>query len=552
MIENATNLITQSEVIAIRSIINCLSEPYAMHILLIALLIVAAILVRWLIKMQQNTDNITSRSSNSTISLTIIAFVISFIFLIILIFLKLDYTDTEDGVFYLLSSISQGLAATFAILFTLLILEAQIASKYSSYLIESIFGKLTLGYMVLFIIAIIMPLICLRHMNVFLLEFSFFIAVLCLTLIVPFLISVKDKFNPTTLINENCHLAVKAIKKSCILKEPKKEVSVKDKFNLTTLINENCRLAVKAIKKRAIKKSGFFIEPKKDMKYIVSKIKAIGDIARISMLEEDYSVYYDGVKALEKIELEYKEYKPTECDFAESFKEQGYIPSWQDFIVEDEDLNKLYFDVTLFKELFSLFDVAHFKSTTPYQSTTLIIKVFGNIGSKVLERNSFCPDDSLFVKEVFGCLNEAGQRGVTVSKDRRIADQAFRELENLIEIIKRKENEKEKWEELIKIGCKDLFMLGVRCYYGCEITHYYNTSEWYTYSLGKDYSKFLTPLLKKYDVVNFIIKFGKKNDLWTNIESCTYRYFGLDPPKRFKEFEIILRDYCTSQKDLYC
>lgn len=460
--------------------------------------ILATILVGWGIKMRQNADNKTSRSSNSTIWLTIFAFLISGIFLIILVYLNLDYTG--DGIYYLLSSISQGLAATFAILFTLLILEAQIASKYSSYLIEAIFGKLTLGYMALFIIAIIMPLICLRHMNKLLLEFSFTFAVLCLTLIVPFLISVRDKFNPTNLINENC------------------------------------RLAVKAIKKR-----GFLNEPKKEVEYIFSKIRAIGGIARISMLEEDYSVYSDGVKALEEIEFKYIESKPdisnsVKEDYSKLVKETKYIPSWQDFFLNKKDeLPELLFDVTLFKELFCLFDVAHFKSTTPYQSTTSIIKLFGKIGSKAIDANNHS-----LVKEVFGCLSEAGQRGSTVSRDWRIADRAFRELKAMIEKIIKVDTEKEKMEELIKIGCKDLFMLGIRCYYGPEITHYYKTPEWQGYSLGKGYCDFLAPLLETYHVVDFIIDFGKNHKLWTNIESCTYGYFGLDPPKRFREFE----EYC--------
>lgn len=254
--------------------------------------------------MWQNADNKTPGLSNITIWLTLLAFLISGIFLII-IWAYPNPGYTGDGSFYLLSSISQGMAATFAILFTLLMLEVQISSKYSSYLIKSICGTRTVVYMFLFIIAIIMPLICLRYMHKHFLEFSFAFAVLCLLLIVPFLRSVKDKFNPTNLINENRSSAVKAIEKKGFLNKSKKVV------------------------RYIFSKIGVPNKPKKEVESIFGKIKAISGIARISMLEEDYLVYAEGVEALGKIEFKYIKYGSNISNGVEDCykepKEQGRI-----------------------------------------------------------------------------------------------------------------------------------------------------------------------------------------------------------------------------------
>lgn len=86
--------------------------------------------------------------------ITILCFVISTIVFLI------TYTNpiaTGDNILYFLSSISQGLAAIFALIFTITIFGAQMMKRYTS--MGKILDKWTIFLMIFFAIGIILPLI---------------------------------------------------------------------------------------------------------------------------------------------------------------------------------------------------------------------------------------------------------------------------------------------------------------------------------------------------------------------------------------------------------
>jgi hypothetical protein len=161
------------------------------------------------------------------------------------------------------------------------------------------------------------------------------------------------------------------------------------------------------------------------------------------------------------------------------------------------------------------------------------MKAFRKIGEVAIEN-----DDYILLREVFGCLSEVGMRGGGVRRDLRIASQAFYSLKALIENIEKKRDEyKEKLKEIdlaIKIGLKDVFVLGARCYHGPGTTKYYE-GEYVPYSLGDDFRIFLGKHNPE-DILKFTISIEDEYKSWTDFRSSGFRYFGENPKGKFKDF----------------
>ncbi|HEY3362238.1 MAG TPA: hypothetical protein VGK06_10600 [Methanosarcina sp.] len=108
-------------------------------------------------------------------------------------------TANPDNVMYFLSSVSQGLAALFALVFTISIFGAQTMGRFTS--LDKLMDKYTKAYMVLFTSGIIFPLIQLKISmyvinlpfvgNVDLLAIDVFLAVFCVLGIIPYLLRVN-------------------------------------------------------------------------------------------------------------------------------------------------------------------------------------------------------------------------------------------------------------------------------------------------------------------------------------------------------------------------
>jgi len=101
------------------------------------------------------------------------------------------FSHSTDGILYLLSAISQSLAAIFALVFTVTLMAATMANKYTA--IDKFFSIHTKIYMALFIIAIISPLLLLKivinneQINNILISISIGLATFCIAGIIPYL-----------------------------------------------------------------------------------------------------------------------------------------------------------------------------------------------------------------------------------------------------------------------------------------------------------------------------------------------------------------------------
>lgn len=90
----------------------------------------------------------------------IICAIFSFGIFLISYFISSIFPPFNDGILYLLSSISQALAAIFALVFTIIIMVASMSKNYSA--IDKFFNKKTQILMIIFVIGIILPLFLLK------------------------------------------------------------------------------------------------------------------------------------------------------------------------------------------------------------------------------------------------------------------------------------------------------------------------------------------------------------------------------------------------------
>lgn len=125
----------------------------------------------------------------------VVAFLVSFISYF------LDFPSKGDSILYLLSSVSQGLAAIFTLVFTITIFGAQMMRKFTA--MDKMIDKWTIGLMIIFAIGIILPLIQLRTDKDILnlnfirtanlsLAIDLFIATFCVLSIIPFLMRINN------------------------------------------------------------------------------------------------------------------------------------------------------------------------------------------------------------------------------------------------------------------------------------------------------------------------------------------------------------------------
>lgn len=96
---------------------------------------------------------------------------------------------------YILSSISQGLAAIFAIVFTITLVMAQISSRYSIRITNIVFSRTTLFMMCLYAVGIIIPLLVMRSQSEKLLYLCIIWAVVCILLLIPYFLYLKERLN---------------------------------------------------------------------------------------------------------------------------------------------------------------------------------------------------------------------------------------------------------------------------------------------------------------------------------------------------------------------
>lgn len=131
---------------------------------------------------------------NLKIRLKYVDWILCFIFSILIgmvSFYILPFSKGNDGNLYLLSAIVQALAAIFTLVFTVTLVAATIAGKYSA--IDKLFNIKTILLMIIFIVGIVFPLLLLKivtnneQMYDFFISISIGIAAFCIAAIIPYL-----------------------------------------------------------------------------------------------------------------------------------------------------------------------------------------------------------------------------------------------------------------------------------------------------------------------------------------------------------------------------
>lgn len=112
--------------------------------------------------------------------------ILSIILFIVLSLLNSSLSKNENASYYILSSISQGLAALLAFVFTLMLIMLQVFKKYSTWKI--IKSKKTIILSGVYCLAVISPLICLRFpISNFALNLCISLAFFCIFSLIPYL-----------------------------------------------------------------------------------------------------------------------------------------------------------------------------------------------------------------------------------------------------------------------------------------------------------------------------------------------------------------------------
>jgi hypothetical protein len=108
---------------------------------------------------------------------------------------------------YLLSTISQSLAAVFALVFTIALVVAQLSSRYSHRIFGRFFNSWVIGYMLLFIVTILLPLWLLPAPSPKSIKLSLTLAAISLILVIPYLLSFKERLSPDMMLRDLGHRA---------------------------------------------------------------------------------------------------------------------------------------------------------------------------------------------------------------------------------------------------------------------------------------------------------------------------------------------------------
>lgn len=104
----------------------------------------------------------------------------------------------DDSWNYILSSVSQGLAAVFALVFTITLVVAQVSSKYSIRIIRLIFSPWTVLLMFFYAAGIVAPLLVMQSQNEILLDLCIGLDAFCIFLLIPYSFYLRDQFNPVS------------------------------------------------------------------------------------------------------------------------------------------------------------------------------------------------------------------------------------------------------------------------------------------------------------------------------------------------------------------
>ncbi|MCX6009888.1 MAG: DUF2254 domain-containing protein [Chloroflexi bacterium] len=124
----------------------------------------------------------------------------------LLIVLELEITNSS-GIYYLLSAISQSLAAILAIILSATLVAGQLASRYSPRLLgKALIKPFTISYIFIFVASIVFPLVILTNKEMvsssISVKLSLVLAGACLAFLIPYFLSLKEWLDPRNLIDD--------------------------------------------------------------------------------------------------------------------------------------------------------------------------------------------------------------------------------------------------------------------------------------------------------------------------------------------------------------
>lgn len=101
---------------------------------------------------------------------------------------------------FLLSAIAQSLAAVLALVFTATLIVAQLSSRYSHRVLTYFFDAYTISYILLFVIAVVLPILLLTNMYLVAIKASLILGTVCLVLLVPYFYRFRIMLTPEYLL----------------------------------------------------------------------------------------------------------------------------------------------------------------------------------------------------------------------------------------------------------------------------------------------------------------------------------------------------------------
>ncbi len=124
----------------------------------------------------------------------------------------LEVPSQDSAYYYLLSALSQSMAALLGLTFTISLVGAQLTARYSQRLPKRLFSPFFLLYICLFAIAVVLPLIFLSSPNSWKVKFCLTLGTLDLVLLVPYFYYFLDRLSPRSLIEALFQESAKEIK----------------------------------------------------------------------------------------------------------------------------------------------------------------------------------------------------------------------------------------------------------------------------------------------------------------------------------------------------
>lgn len=157
--------------------------------------------------------------------------------------------ETHPHSLYLLSAIAQSLAAVLALVFSISLVVAQLASRYSYRMLSHFFDRLTIAYILLFIVAVFLPFWLLAKPSPWGVKLSLTLAATSLLLLIPYFLSFRDKLNPERLIRDLQEEALRLLRNNP-RSEPSAIVKLKE-FIMTAFTSKDYDTFEKGVKSLA-------------------------------------------------------------------------------------------------------------------------------------------------------------------------------------------------------------------------------------------------------------------------------------------------------------